>query len=177
MALILALDLFHVNEGQKKDWIFSSVYLISCAFLLFAVVFQRKILSDMAKHLSLLLFESALIFIGAIYFWSKGVSLVAFSHGILAGVIILFWIYLKKRVNGEVIIVSNKNIIFPGLSADRIIEWNELTHVIKRNDLLTFDFKNNKLVQVQVIDSGEFNDEEFNGFCQHRLIGPVNGSE
>ena len=177
MTLILVLDLFHVHEEQKKDWVFSSVYFISCIFLFLAVIFQNKVLRDMTRHLSLLLFESALIFSGAIYFWSKGVSVVAFSHGILAGVIILFWIYLKKRVSGEMIIVSNTNIIFPGLSGDRIIEWNELTHVIKKHDLLSFDFKNNKLVQIQVTDTDEFNDDEFNRFCQHRLIGPVNGNE
>jgi hypothetical protein len=95
---------------------------------------------------------------------------VAFSHGILAGVIIFSWIYLKKRVNGEMIIVSNTNIIFPGLSADRIIEWNQLTHVIKKHDLLSFDFKNNKLVQVQVADTDDVNDDEFNRFCQNQLM-------
>jgi hypothetical protein len=133
------------------------------------VIFQKKILVDLTRHLSLLLFESTLIFCGAIYFWGKGIPLVAFSHGVLAGVIILFWIYLKKRVNGEVIIVSEANISFPGLAADRIIEWNELANVIKKYDLVSFDFKNNKLVQVQVANSDNINENEFNHFCQQQL--------
>ena len=169
MALFLALDLWHVQDGGRRDWVFSAVYSISCLFMFVAVIFHKQILADLTRHLSLLLFESTLIFCGAIYFWSKGIPLVAFSHGVLAGVIILFWIYLKKRVNGEVIIVSEANISFPGLAGDRIIEWNELANVIKKYDLVSFDFKNNKLVQVEVTNSDNINENEFNQFCQQQL--------
>ena len=121
------------------------------------------------SHLSLLLFESVLILFGAIYFWAKGASLVAVSHGILAGVIILFWIYLKKREYGETIVISETKIILPGLSGDRLVEWNELTNVIKKYDLLTIDFKNNKLLQVQVINTDLIDDSQFNEFCRQQL--------
>jgi hypothetical protein len=158
-----------VHNQAKKDWIFSGVYLIASIFLFITAAFHKKLLQNLSKHLSLLLFESALILIGAIYFWSKGASLVAFSHGILAGVIVLFWIYLKKREHGERITVSEVNIILPGLSGDRIVDWKELTNVIKKYDLLTFDFKNNKLLQVQVINADETNEDEFNKFCRKQL--------
>lgn len=95
--------------------------------------------------------------------------MVAVSHGILAGVIILFWIYLKKREFGETIVISETKIILPGLSGNRLVEWNELTNVIKKYDLLTIDFKNNKLLQVQVINTDLIDDGEFNQFCQQRL--------
>lgn len=176
MALFLVLDLWHVQEAGRRDWVFSAVYSISCLFIFLAVIFQKKILVDLTRHLSLLLFESTLIFCGAIYFWSKGIPLVAFSHGVLAGVIILFWIYLKKRVHGEMIIVSEANISFPGLAGDRIVEWSELANVIKKYDLVSFDFKNNKLVQVQVVNSEDINENEFNQFCQKQLSRESNGN-
>jgi hypothetical protein len=138
-------------------------------------VLQKKLLTSLSKHLSVLLFESAVILGGAIYFWSKGASLVAFSHGILAGVIILFWIYLKRREGGERIIISEANIILPGLSGERIIEWNELTNVIKKYDLLTIDFKNNKLLQVEIVNADHVNEEEFNHFCRQQLAKEING--
>jgi len=174
MALFLALDLWHVQDNGRRDWVFSAVYSISCLLIFLAVIFQKKILVNLTRHLSLLLFESTLIFCGAIYFWSKGFPLVAFSHGVLAGVIILFWIYLKKRVNGEVIIVSEANISFPGLAGNRIIEWHELVNVIKKYDLVSFDFKSNKLVQVEVANSDEINEWEFNQFCQQQLSRDTN---
>jgi hypothetical protein len=169
IALIFILDLSHVHENGKRDWIFSAVYFIVCIFLFAVVIFQKKFLKGLTQHLSLLLFESVLILFGAIYFWAKGASLVAVSHGILAGVIILFWIYLKKREFGETIVISETKIILPGLSGNRLVEWNELTNVIKKYDLLTIDFKNNKLLQVQVINTDLIDDGEFNQFCQQRL--------
>jgi len=169
IALIFILDLSHVHEGGKRDWIFSAVYFITCIFLFVAVSFRRKILKDLSKHLSLLLLESVLVLFGAIYFWAKGASLVAVSHGILAGIILLFWIYLKKREYGEAILISEANIVLPGLAGDRIVEWSELTNVIKKFDLLTFDFKNNNLLQVQVVNTDHINEDEFNQFCQQQL--------
>lgn len=169
IALIFILDLTHVHEEGRKDWIFAATYLGASIFLFVVGIFQKKLLHNISTHLALLLFESALILCGAIYFWSKGASLVSFSHGILAGAIILFWIYLKKRENGEKIIITDVNIILPGLAGERIIDWNELTNVIKKYDLLTLDFKNNKLLQVQVINTDEINEGEFNQFCQQRL--------
>ncbi|MFI5187578.1 MAG: hypothetical protein ACHQF0_12685 [Chitinophagales bacterium] len=169
IAIIFILDLSHIHHEETKDWIFSAVYFISSIFLFIVSLFQKRILQNLSRHLVLLLLESALILFGAIYFWSKGASLVAFSHGILAGVIILFWIYLKRRANGEMIIVSETNIILPGLSGDRIVEWKELTNVVKKYDLLTLDFKNNKLLQVEVINADGINEDEFKQFCRQQL--------
>ena len=95
--------------------------------------------------------------------------MVAFSHGVLAGVIVLFWIYLKRRENGEVIVISETNITLPGLSGDRVVEWNELTNLVKKHDLLTLDFKNNKLLQVEIINGDDINENEFNQFCSGQL--------
>jgi hypothetical protein len=79
------------------------------------------------------------------------------------------WIYLKKREFGEKIIITDANIILPGLTGVRIIEWNQLTNVIKKYDLLTLDFKSNKLMQIQVINADHIDEEEFNQFCQQQL--------
>ena len=169
IALIFILDLSHVHEHEKRDWVFTTVYLAGCVILFASVALQKKILRSLTRHLSLLLLESALVFCGAIYFWARGASLVAFGHGVLAGVIILFWIYLKRRVNGERIIVSEKSIVVPGLSGDRIIEWSDLSNAVKKYDLLTFDFKNNKLLQVQVTGDENIDENEYNQFCTHQL--------
>lgn len=169
IALIFIFDLLHVHPADKKDWTFFIVFSVASIFLLIAGLFTKKILQNLSKHLNLLLLESGLMLCAAIYFWSKGVSLVAFSHGVLAGVIVLFWIYLKRRENGEVIVISETNITLPGLSGDRIVEWNELTNLVKKHDLLTLDFKNNKLLQVEIINGDDINENEFNQFCRGQL--------
>lgn len=169
IALVFVFDLSHVREEGKKDWIFSAVYAIAAAFLFLVGVFNRKFVGSLSRNVTLLLFQSVLIISGAVYFWSKGAPLVAVSHAILAGAIILFWIYLRKRQDGEKIVISERNITLPGLSGDRIIEWHQLSNVVKRHDLLTLDFKNNKLLQVQVINADHIEEDEFNEFCQQQL--------
>lgn len=169
VALIFLFDLSHSYKDGKKDWIFSAVYLIAGVFLIIVGVFNRKFLSTLSRHLALLLFESVLIVSGAIYYWSKGASLVAVSHAILAGAIVMFWIYLKKKENGERIIVSESNVIVPGLSGDKIIEWDQLSNVVKKYDVLTLDFVSNRLLQVQILNTNDINEEEFNQFCQQQI--------
>jgi hypothetical protein len=82
---------------------------------------------------------------GSVYFWSKGLSFVALSHAIIAGVLVLFMIYLRRKEQGALIIVSESNVVLPSLTGQRIIQWSELTNVIKRDDMLTIDFKSNKV--------------------------------
>lgn len=168
IALIFIFDLSHVRYNSTKDWIFSSVYFIAFLSLLVIAIFYRRLLNNVSRHFRLLYLESALFLGGAIYFWSKGYSLVAVSHAISAGIIILFLIYLRRRQYGETIVISTSNIILPGLLGQRIINWDELTNLIKRDDLLTIDFNNNKLLQVYII-SDNVSENEFNQFCQQQL--------
>jgi len=58
----------------------------------------------------------------------------------------------------------------PGTFSSRLIGWNQLNNVILRNDLLTIDFKNNKVLQIEVIDEvGAVTAEEMNAFFRGRL--------
>ena len=168
VALIFIIDLSHVPDNGIKDWTFSAVYFLAFVFLLIAGIFYKKILNNFWRHFRLLFFESMLFLGGSVYFWSKGLSLVALSHAIIAGVLVLFMIYLRRKENGELIIVSESNVILPALTGHRIIEWGQLTNVIKRDDLLTLDFKNNRLMQVQIIND-DVPESEFNQFCRQQL--------
>jgi hypothetical protein len=169
VALIFIIDLSHVPENRIKDWLFSAVYLIAFILLLVAGIFYKKILNSVWRHFRLLFFESMLFLGGSVYFWSKGLSLVALSHAILAGVLVLFMIYLRRKEHGELIIVSRSSVILPGLTGPRIIEWGQLTNVIKKDDMLTIDFKNNRLMQVEVINADDVPENGFNQFCEQQL--------
>ena len=169
IALIFGIDLAHVPENRIKDWIFSAVYLVAFIFLLIAGIFYKKILNNISRHFRLLFLESMLFLGGSVYFWSKGLSLVALSHALIAGILVLSMIYLRRKENGELIIVSISSVILPGLISERIVEWSELANVIKRDDLLTLDFKNNRLMQVQVINTDDIPENEFNQFCRQQL--------
>jgi hypothetical protein len=169
IGLILLFDFWHAAKEVEKDWLFSAVALIASGFLIVAGLFAKKLKINFDRHLSLLLFEAIVMSGGMIYFWSKESPLVAVSHALLGGDVILFWIYLKKRKEGERIAVTERKIIVPSLLKDRIIHWSELTNLVKKDDLLTLDFKNNKLMQTEVFNNEDVNEEEFNRFCQQQL--------
>ena len=168
-GLILFFDFLYAGKSGEKDWIFSSICLIASLFLLISGSFAKIFAIHFDRHLALLLFESLLMSGGIIYFWSQGASLLAVTHALLAGDVILFWIYLKKRKDGEKIVVTKSKIIIPTLFNDRMVQWNELTNMVKKDDLLTIDFKDNRLLQTKIIYSDRINENEFNQFCREQL--------
>ena len=69
-----------------------------------------------------------------------------------------------------------------GFNDDRIVfnsiprkqyDWEDFTNIMLRDNLLTLDFKNNKLIQRETADEEEGEDdcseEEFNNYCRDRL--------
>ncbi|MEC5143767.1 hypothetical protein [Chitinophaga sp. 212800010-3] len=66
--------------------------------------------------------------------------------------------------------MDTTGIILPTLFSQKLVGWNELNNVILRNDLLTIDFKNNKVLQLEILDEpGKEQREELNTFFQRRL--------
>jgi hypothetical protein len=52
----------------------------------------------------------------------------------------------------------------------KTILWDDLNGVILKDDLLTIDFKNNKLIQQSIDEnSRSINEAEFNEFCRQQL--------
>jgi hypothetical protein len=48
--------------------------------------------------------------------------------------------------------------------------WNDLSNVVLKDDVLTIDFKNNRLLQRETIDDeSDTGEDEFNGFCARQL--------
>jgi hypothetical protein len=166
--MIMLYDFINTHKEGIKDAIFSATYLIASVFLLIVALFSKQFRLTFQKHINLLLFECFLISGGIIYYWSKALLFITLAHTVLAGAIVLFWIYLVQRKGGEKVVVSAKEIFVPALFGNRKIQWPELTNVVKKDDLLTFDFKNNKIIQIE-ISKMEGDEIEFNRFCQRQL--------
>ena len=49
--------------------------------------------------------------------------------------------------------------------------WSDFNNIVLKDDLLTLDFKNNKLFQKEVLDDDEpdADEDEFNEYCRRRL--------
>ena len=86
-----------------------------------------------------------------------------------AGINLLLFFFQDSTHRRFLIQVGRDNIIFPSFPK-KIIQWNQLNNVVLKDDLLTIDFKNNRIIQ-QLVDKTEdpVNEKEFNDFCSQRL--------
>ncbi len=76
---------------------------------------------------------------------------------------LLYTITLQKfRYNFDSSIIEQKN--FPW----KKYKWNQLRNVILKDDMLTLDFRNNKLMQAEIVNAG-INESEFNAFAKKQL--------
>lgn len=79
---------------------------------------------------------------------------------------ILNWIAAKPPL----VIISAESIIYPSIPR-KIISWNELNNVVLKDNILTIDFKNDKLLQAEVDRLAEVNEKDFNVFVAGLLSG------
>ncbi|MEO6327939.1 MAG: hypothetical protein ABIO55_03365 [Ginsengibacter sp.] len=77
---------------------------------------------------------------------------------------LLYTISLQKIIfTFDAAVIKQKN--FPWKKHD----WNELSNVILKDNLLTIDFKSNKLIQAEIV-SNDINEKEFNAFAKRQLV-------
>ena len=66
--------------------------------------------------------------------------------------------------------IDTTGVTLPTTFSERLIGWNQLNNVILQGDLLTLDFKNNKVMQLEVLDeTGVVTAGEMNAFFKSRL--------
>jgi hypothetical protein len=77
-----------------------------------------------------------------------------------------------------------------GFDSDRVVinsmirrqyDWSDFSNIVLRDGLLTMDFKDNRLLQKEVVDEDEDDDDveekEFNDYCQARLLDAAGRGE
>ena len=54
----------------------------------------------------------------------------------------------------------------------RRYKWNDFNNIVLKDDLLTLDFKTNRLLQRETVDEeGDAEEDEFNVYCREQLQG------
>ena len=84
--------------------------------------------------------------------------------------ILLLLLGLYKLSQREfAVLISSTSVVYPSFPRMEI-SWDQLNNVVLKDDLLTIDFKNNKIIQ-QLIQKKEpaVDEQEFNDFCKAQL--------
>lgn len=135
--------------------------LLSATVLLVIAVFIKLLLVKFKVNNFILLSLAAVVLFIA-------------TRSISFGVILLVYGYLVKFLYKESYIeINNEGVFIKKLFGKPLHRWNEFSNIILKDNLLTLDFKNNKLIQLN-IDETTVNIEEnsFNKYCK-RFIQPA----
>ena len=90
----------------------------------------------------------------------------------LAGVFVIL-AFLEYQTKRPLEIGFDRDVVVINSLIRRKYDWSAFSNVVLRDGLLTMDFKNNRLLQKEILDDDEDEDDaeekEFNDYCQARL--------
>ncbi len=113
-------------------------------------------------------FETFSLIMALLYanFWFQQVGIIAMLA--FAGVYIIVTVVKGKNTT---VLFSNEGVHLTRVFKTVIFPWAKMDNVILKDNLLTIDFKTNKIIQVEILPNSPIIDEtEFNLFCKENLI-------
>jgi hypothetical protein len=155
---ILSLIILFVNAFMYPD----SWLLYFCIFIVLVLLISNLMDRKKKKEIR---FKPVLI--------TAGIGLIFLTKFEYSNLIILLaglteGFFLKKTEIG----FTTNEIVIAKLWKEKIT-WDKLNNVIIKDDMLTIDFKNNRLIQVPTDDTEDeeydVDDDEFNVFCRNQL--------
>ncbi len=170
VGILFLFNVIGVYKMATPNWFIAALFIVmGIASLLFPFMLRR--VRKIAETNSVLrMLQAFTMLSGCLFFLSHMQPLIGFTL-FLAGLGVGYIGYAEYRIlQPSYVTVSESNIILPTLFGSRSHEWTEMKNVILRNDLLTLDFKNNKLLQLEVLDEfGPVEAAELNAFFQSRI--------
>ena len=172
-GLVGVLFLFNAIGAYRMpapNWSLVSMYIIAGIASLVLPFQLRKTRKFAEVNTVARLIQAFLLLSGCLYFLSHMVPMIAFML-FLAGLGIAYIGYAEYKIlQPSYAVLDNTGITLPTIFAQKRYGWNELNNVILRQDLFTIDFKNNKLMQLEVLDEiGPVETSDINTFCVQRL--------
>lgn len=176
---VVVLKNNHKKTIEKTGWLFSilSILLLSVniyynqkewlqyAFLLTIIFLTVSNIYDQKRKKS---FRFGIVIIIA----GIGILMHSTLPNSIGWLFILAGLSEKKLLQNREIGFSKNEIKENGLFGKKI-RWEDLNQVIIKDDILTIDFKNNKLIQAETDDEDddeyEVGDDEFNTYCRNRI--------
>ena len=154
MALGVIAAFFFSMSGYKF------LHYFSVAFLIIVTVFVDKILLLLkGKVLPLLLTFCIAVFLatGSVFF---------------PVLFILNWLLVKFFISSPSISFDSKQVVLNGYFKKNTYSWESFSNVMIKDQLLTLDFKSNRLLQLMVEEEEKgIPETEFNLFCKSNLSG------
>jgi hypothetical protein len=134
--------------------------------------FYKKFKKPIQVNSLLRAMQSAVLLLSACYFIAYGyviVGLTLFLASLGMGYIGYAEFQMLKSCQ---VAIRKEGIMMPGVFKTRTFYWSQLDHSIIKNDHWTIDFKNNKIIQLEILeDLTATQIAEINQYLQNRIQG------
>lgn len=87
----------------------------------------------------------------------------------LPGLIIMIAMVVKYSYIQPTVEVTEKGVQVKKTYHNKKHSWDNFNNLILKDNLLTLDFKNNKVLQLEVEEKEHFDEKKFNEFCGTRI--------
>jgi hypothetical protein len=170
-------------KNEKIKSYKTSLVIIIClnllAFLFLYFTIQDKITRDRCLTIAACIAISLVLDIyiknkQRVDFRGAAMGLIIFAYfmlgyywpGILMILISVLYLFATRKLT---VYVSKQNILYPSIPKKKI-QWAELNNIVLKDNILTIDLTNNKLIQYYTDQSSiQINEQEFNDFCTRQL--------
>ncbi len=155
---IIAAAVLAVKVTENKERL--SIYILLAFYVILALVYNfyrthRKALETFSLILALLYAN----------FWFQHVGIIAVL--IFAVVYTIVTVVKGKRTT---VVFGEDGIQLTRVFKTVIFPWAAMSNVVLKDNVLTIDFKTNKIIQVEIVDTAMVvNEFEFNRFCTRQL--------
>lgn len=170
IGILFLLNGIGIYKGGSPNWSMTTFFfLLGLASIAFPFVMKRFSNIQSANSLTRMV-QSFTCFTGCLYFLSHMEPMIGFLL-LATGIASAYIGWAEYKIfQPSFARIDITGITLPTTFSERLIGWNQLNNVILRDDLLTLDFKNNKILQLEVLDeTGLVTAEEMNAFFKSRL--------
>ncbi|GAA3913257.1 hypothetical protein GO495_24695 [Chitinophaga oryziterrae] len=170
IGILFLLNGIGIYKTPVPNW-GMAVFFLVLGFASIAFPFFMKKFSNIQAANSLTrMIQAFTCFTGCLYFLENKEPLIGLLL-LLTGVASAYIGYAEYKIFQPAFArIDTMGITLPTTFSERLIGWNQLNNVVLRDDLLTLDFKNNKVMQLEVLDeTGLVTAEEMNAFFKSRL--------
>ncbi|SFD50822.1 hypothetical protein SAMN05518672_102230 [Chitinophaga sp. CF118] len=170
VGILFLLNGIGIYKSLAPNWSMTIFFfLLGLASIMFPFIMKRFSNIQAANSLTRMV-QAFTCFTGCLYFLSHLEPMIGLLL-LLTGIATAYIGWAEYKIfQPSFARIDTMGITLPTTFSERLIGWNQLNNVILRDDLLTLDFKNNKIMQLEVLDeTGVVTAEEMNTFFKSRL--------
>ncbi|WP_341836689.1 hypothetical protein WJU16_02190 [Chitinophaga pollutisoli] len=170
IGILFLFNVIGVYKMEDPNWLMALLFIaLGTASLAFPFM-MRKMRKMSETNSVLRLLQVFTLFSGSLFFLSHMQPIIGGTL-LLAGLGVGYTAYAEYRIMQPAYAeIGEAGITLPTVFGTKAFRWNEMNNVVLRNDLLTLDFRNNKVLQLDVLDEySPAQTAEINAFFQSRL--------